>query len=323
MIDIARLKAIGAFAQLPDTVQAHLAAGMTEEEHGAGSVIFAEGKGGDAVYFIVKGEVLIRKSIDKATEAYKVIALMSKGEFFGEMSLLESLPRSASAVSQNGATLLKLSTVEFNKLMAEDPASALRFFKGLVVTLSGRLRQTTREMVAVFEVGRTLVQELEVRTLAGRVLTLLKNSFEEEDVFGAFFYWNEFSAEYELVAFEGEWPKDLRRSRSKDDVIFHTMAIKRECLLSRSWPQDDRFSENIRNDWKGCASLLAAPVVGLKGPVGYIVFGHATRNDAFTSGHRQVVAGVSNLIAPAFENAAWRQEMESKRRLDRAKTVSF
>jgi hypothetical protein len=68
---------------------------------------------------------------------------------------------------------------------------------------------------------------------------------------------------------------------------------------------------------------MAAPVMGMKGPVGYIVFGHGSRSDVFTSGHRQVVAGVSNLIAPAFENAAWRQEMESKRRLDRAKTVSF
>lgn len=323
MADIERLKSLSAFSRLPDDVLRRLAPGMTEEEHSPGSIIFAEGKGGDAVYFLLKGEVLIRKTIDKATQAYKVISVLSTGEFFGEMALLEALPRSASAVAQNAVTLLRLPTDEFNKLMSSDPAAALQFFKGLVVTLAGRLRQTTREMVAVFEVGRTLVQELDVRSLAARVLTLLKNSFEEDDVFGAFFYWNEFSAEYEMLAFEGGWPEALRRPRSKNDVIFHTMAIKRECLISRAWPEDERFSENIRNDWKGCASLLAAPVVGLKGPVGYIVFGHGTHTDTFTSGHRQVVAGVSNLIAPAFENAAWRQEMESKRRLDRAKTVSF
>ena len=151
---------------------------------------------------------------------------------------------------------------------------------------------------------------------------LLKNSFEEDDLFGAFFYWNEFTAEYDLTASEGNWPAKLQGSRSKDDLIFHTMAIKRECLLSGDWPKDQRFSDNIRGSWKGCASFLAAPVVGMKGPVGFIVFGHSEAN-VFTSGHRQVVAGVSNLIAPAFENAAWRQEMESRRRLDRARTVSF
>jgi hypothetical protein len=248
---------------------------------------------------------------------------MSAGEFFGEMALLESLPRSASAVAQSPASVLKLTTAEFEKLLSSDPASALMFFKGLVTTLSGRLRQTTREMVAVFEVGRTLVQELEVRTLAARVLSLLKNSFEEEEVSGAFFCWNEFSSEFELAAVEGAWPQELRRARPKDDVTFRTMAVKRECLLSRDWPRDERFSESIRESWKGCVSFLAAPVVGLKGPVGYIAFGHAAKPDVFSNGHRQVVAGVSNLIAPAFENAAWRQEMESKRRLDRAKTVSF
>ena len=323
MVTVDRLKSLPVFAQLPPEVQARLAAGMMEEEHAAGEVIFAEGKGGDAVYFIAKGDVLIRKLVDKTAGAFKVIALLSTGEFFGEMALLEHLPRSAAAVAQSAVTVLKLTTDAFDKLMVSDPASALTFFKGLVVTLSGRLRQTTREMVAVFEVGRTLVQELDVRALAARVLTLLKNSFEEESVFGAFFTWNEFSGEYEVANFEGEWPATLRKSRPKNDLIFHTMAIKRECLLSRDWSKDGRFSDEIRADWKGPVSFLAAPVIGLKGPVGYMMFGHGTKADLFTNGHRQVVAGVSNLIAPAFENAAWRQEMESKRRLDRAKTTAY
>ncbi len=323
MVAVERLQSLPVFAQLGSDVLKRLAAGMTEETFPAGASIFAEGKGGDAVYFIVKGDVLIRKCIDKAADAYKVIALLSSGEFFGEMALLEHLPRSAGALAQSAVTLLTLSTMEFDKLMASDPASALRFFKGLVVTLSGRLRQTTREMVAVFEVGRTLVQDLDVRPLAARVLTLLKNSFEEEDLFGAFYYWNEFTSEFDLVAFEGEWPPNLRRSRPKDDLILHTMAIKRECILSKDWAIDDRFSESVRTDWKGIASFLAAPVIGLKGPVGYMMFGHGKRADIFLSGHRQVVAGVSNLIAPAFENAAFRQEVESKRRLDRAKTTAF
>jgi CRP-like cAMP-binding protein len=323
MVPVDKLRALPAFAHLSPEVVERLASGMMEEEFAPGAVIFAEGKGGDAVYFIAKGDVIIRKTIDKAAEAYKVIALLSGGEFFGEMALLENLPRSAGAVAQSQTTLFKLSTAEFDKLMAADPGSALKFFKGLVVTLSGRLRQTTREMVAVFEVGRTLVQDLDVRPLAARVLTLLKNSFEDESIFGAFYYWNEFTSEFELVAFEGEWPAGLRRSRPKEDLIFHTMAIKRECILSRDWAKDERFSEGIRADWKGIASFLAAPVVGLKGPVGYMLFGHGAKTDVFISGHRQVVAGVSNLIAPAFENAAWRQEMESKRRLDRAKTTAY
>jgi CRP-like cAMP-binding protein len=323
MVAIERLRAFPAFSGLPEALLGRLAEAMKEEEISSGTVIFSEGKGGDAVYFILKGEVLIRKTVDKASEAYKVIALLSTGEFFGEMALLEHLPRSAAAVAQSPVTVLKLSTDDFQKLLETDPAAALKFFKGLVTTLSARLRQTTREMVAVFEVGRTLVQELDVRSLSGRILSFVKNSFEADDVFGVFFYWNEFTAEYELLAVEGDPPADFRKARPKTDVMLHTMAVKRECVLSRTWPGDSRFSDTLHNDWKGAVSLLAAPVVGLKGPVGYMMFGHPSKPDVFTSGHRQVLAGVCNLVAPAFENAAWRQEMESRRRLERTRTISY
>jgi CRP/FNR family transcriptional regulator len=317
-----RLTAFPFLASLPEAVLSRLAELMTEEEFSEGATVFAEGKGGDAVYFVAKGEVLIRKSIDRQQGTFKVIALLGPGEYFGEMALLENAPRSAAAVAQSAATLLRLSSEDFHRILESDPKAGLEFFRGLVMTLSARLRQTTREMVAVFEVGRTLAQELDVRPLAARVLSLVRQSMED-DVFGAFYYWNEFTSEYDLLIFEGDWPEPLRRNRPKDDLLFHTMGIKKECVLSKDWPKDERFSEKFRAQWPGCVSFLAAPLFGLKGPLGFIVFGHGRESGLFTPGHRQVLAGVANLVAPAFENAAWRQEMESKRRLERSKSIAF
>lgn len=318
MVSESVLKAFRVFSHFPKTVLARLAKTVVEEKHEEGSVIFPEGKWGDAVYFIAKGEVMIRKTIDAASGTSKVIAVLGTGEFFGEMALLEDAPRSAAALAHSPVRLLRLPREEFNKLLKVNPKVALELFRGLVMTMSLRLRQTTREMVAIFEVGRAIAHGGDIRTLASRMLFQVKNSFEDE-VFAAFFYWNEFTSEFEFWASEGLWPTNLRRSRASADPVVKWLGNRKEVLLSVDFTKDDRFTAKERAEWPGCQSFLAAPVIGAKGMMGFLVFGHGEQPGFFSSGHRQVVAGVSNLVAATFENAAWKQEAESKQRLEKAK----
>lgn len=316
------LKEFPVFAHLPKSVLTRLAKTVVLEKHAEKALIFAEGKWGDAIYFVAKGEVMIRKTIDLEQGLYKVIAVLGTGEYFGEMALLEDAPRSADAVAHSAVTLLRLPSQEFNRLLQVDPKVAMQLFRGLVKTLSLRLRQTTREMVAIFEVGRAIAQGGDVRELAARILFQVRHSFED-DVFAAFFYWNGFTSEFELWAEEGAWPSPPRGSRSKADPLVKWLNEKRECLLSPDWAKDDRFSADDRLEWTGARSLLGAPILGPEGMVGFIVFGHPDQPGFFTSGHRQVVAGVSNLVAATFENAAWRQEAESRHRLEKAKKFNY
>jgi CRP-like cAMP-binding protein len=316
------LKEFPVFSKLPKTILSRLAKKIQEERHPENAVIFAEGKWGDALYLVAKGEVMIRKTLDEQKGTSKVIAVLGPGEFFGEMALLEDAPRSAAAVAHSPLVLLRLPREEFNALLQKNPRVAMELFRGLVMTLSLRLRQTTREMVAIFEVGRVIAQGGDVRTLASRILFQVRHSFED-DVFAGFFYWNEFTAEFELWATEGRCPGSVQASRLKNDGLVKWLSEKRECLLSVDWPKDDRFSEKDRNAWSGFRSLLAAPVFGAKDLMGVIVFGHGEQPGFFSSGHRQVVAGVSNLVAATFENALWRQEEQARRRLEQAKRYQF
>jgi CRP/FNR family cyclic AMP-dependent transcriptional regulator len=59
-----------------------------------GQVLFHEGDDGDDMYIIQSGRVAIKK---KVKDGDTTLAVLEKGDFFGEMAILERLPRSASA----------------------------------------------------------------------------------------------------------------------------------------------------------------------------------------------------------------------------------
>ena len=72
-------------------------------DYDAGTVLFEEGQPGDYMYVVQQGEVEIRRQVGQAE---RVLAVLSSGEFFGEMAILNSKPRSATAVVSEDAKLL-------------------------------------------------------------------------------------------------------------------------------------------------------------------------------------------------------------------------
>ncbi len=322
MVPAKTLKQFPVFVHLPDDVVARLAKNMEQETFAGDGVVFPEGKPGDAIYFVVSGEVIIKKIIDAGQNLSKVVAVLGPGEFFGEMALLESVPRSAAAVAHGPVTLFRLSKQEFDRLLDSDAKVALELFRGLVGTLSLRLRQTTREMVAIFEVGRAIAQQHDIKPLAEKILNQICGSFDES-VFGGFFHWNEFSVEYELLAAEGAFPPALRANRLKVDPLVQWLSQKRECLLSADWAEDDRFQPKAREEWPGVCSLLVVPLVGTTGLLGFIVVGHGEKTNVFAAAHRQMVAGISNLVTVSLENASYRQDAAARQRLESAKQFRY
>lgn len=322
MVPVKTLKQFPVFVHLPDDVVGRLAKNMEQETFSGDGVVFPEGKPGDAIYFVVSGEVIIKKIIDAAQGLSKVVAVLGPGEFFGEMALLESVPRSASAVAHGPVTLFRLSKQEFERLLDSDAKVAMELFRGLVGTLSLRLRQTTREMVSIFEVGRAIAQQHDIKPLAEKILNQVCGSFED-GVFGGFFHWNEFAVEYELLAVEGPIPQGLKGNRLKVDPLVQWLAQKKECLISQDWGDDDRFQSKAREDWPGIRSLLAVPLVGSTGLLGFILIGHGEKANIFVAGHRQMVAGISNLVTVSLENASFRQDAASRQRLESAKQFRY
>jgi CRP-like cAMP-binding protein len=82
------------------------------------TMIFAESMPGKELYIIQKGSVKISKLVG-GTEV--LLAILKVGDIFGEMSLIENKPRSASAVAYEDATLMAVNKVNFARMVSSQP----------------------------------------------------------------------------------------------------------------------------------------------------------------------------------------------------------
>lgn len=100
---------------------------------GNGDVIFGEGSVGKHMYVVVSGCVRI---VNKTEGDDVVVASLGKGEIFGEMALVDSLPRSASAVAAGDDTsVVEIDHAQFAYLVGQQPAFALVILKALSLRL--------------------------------------------------------------------------------------------------------------------------------------------------------------------------------------------
>lgn len=121
--------------------------GKSTEVHsfGNGAEIFKEGAPGDAMYFILEGEVdIIKRSIDNKPVH---LATLPKGTVFGEMSLVDSAPRSAAAIAKTPSQLIVLKKHSFFRLVEDHPRPACKILMKLMRTLSMRLRLVDSKFV--------------------------------------------------------------------------------------------------------------------------------------------------------------------------------
>ena len=124
------LKSIDLFRALPGEDLAQIAEIAEEVPVGADELVFAEGEPGDALYIVVEGRVRVH-------QGDKLITELGERECFGEMSVLDSEPRSASVSALTEALLLKLGREEFKDILSERPEICL----GIMKVLSRRLRE--------------------------------------------------------------------------------------------------------------------------------------------------------------------------------------
>ncbi len=108
--------------------------------------IVIEGESTWGMYLIVQGQVGIYKVNKLSGNVYDVGQLQA-GSFFGEMSLVDSLPRSASVQSLTECTLLLIGKEEFQQFLGSAPERKMRFLEGCIQQLVGRLRTLNDDYV--------------------------------------------------------------------------------------------------------------------------------------------------------------------------------
>ena len=119
--------------------------------------VVKQGEPGDAMYFVLEGEVRVRLMIGGKES---ILTTLGPGEFFGEIALFDHGARSADVVANQPSILLKLSASAFYKLSETAPDLATPFLLAMGRTLTGRIRADNkrfRDSVA-FARGSGVVQ---------------------------------------------------------------------------------------------------------------------------------------------------------------------
>ena len=109
----------------------------------SGAVIFRELDASDALYIVEQGRVVVSKHV--AGEVDIVLTRFHPGDFFGEMGLFDSAPRSATAHAESDTVLWQLGRDAFHRILSDHPAMAARICHRLVTVFIQRLRATNEQ----------------------------------------------------------------------------------------------------------------------------------------------------------------------------------
>jgi CRP/FNR family transcriptional regulator/CRP/FNR family cyclic AMP-dependent transcriptional regulator len=124
---------------------------------GQGEIIFREGDPGQVLYLVQSGQVRIYVNGLDGSET-SVILFGRPGDMFGELAVIDGLPRSATAVALDKTVLYTISRESFRQHMQRFPQLALNFMK----ELTHRVRYNTRQMdsLASLPVSQRLARKL-------------------------------------------------------------------------------------------------------------------------------------------------------------------
>jgi uncharacterized membrane protein len=149
----ADLAEVELFELLDDNELGELASVIDSETAPAGKVIFNAGELGDALYIVRSGEVEL--SVKDTAGQKIVLTTVEKNELFGELSMLDERPRSATAVALVDTELFLLDRDDLLLLFQKQPDAALN----MLAALSGMLRKVDRLLQT--RVSRNVNEEME------------------------------------------------------------------------------------------------------------------------------------------------------------------
>ena len=107
-------------------------------------ILFREGDRGDEMFIVRRGTILISKAVTGKVE--QVLVRVEPFDFFGEMSLFDGSPRSATAQAETDVELLMLGRDSLQAMTEAAPRAAAAFFYAMVQVFMERLRRSTRQV---------------------------------------------------------------------------------------------------------------------------------------------------------------------------------
>jgi CRP/FNR family transcriptional regulator, cyclic AMP receptor protein len=137
------LKTVAFFDELSDRQLKTVSGILFDRKYETDELIFEEGQPGAALFLILDGKVAVEMRRENHTT---ILAILERGEFLGEMALLDEAPRSANARSLEPTHTLALYRNDLSQLIQRDPQTACQIYRALAHIVGDRLRSTNQLM---------------------------------------------------------------------------------------------------------------------------------------------------------------------------------
>jgi len=139
------------FRDLDETERAQVLVIGQVRNFPAEQVIFREGEPGDGLFILVSGTIRISKRSATGEEA---LAILEPNAFFGEMALIDFLPRAADAIANTTTDVFFIPLADLRVLLEENHQLAMKVLFALCEVLTQRLRETNDRFMSVFTIAQ-------------------------------------------------------------------------------------------------------------------------------------------------------------------------
>lgn len=137
------LKSVSLFYDLSEKELGYISSRMITKNFETGSLIFMENSEGEKCFFVSEGSVKVTRLSKDGKEV--ILAMLNKGEFFGEMALLDGESRSANVIALEKTEVLTLNREDFLSVLEEYPQIAIQLLK----EMAHRLRKSDRQIASL------------------------------------------------------------------------------------------------------------------------------------------------------------------------------
>ncbi len=210
------IKAIPLFNGLEDADRQRIAELMVSKKYKKNNLIIFEDDLGSNLFFIKSGRVKISGISDEGDEA--IFSILGEGEFFGELSLIDGLPRSATVTSIDDIELWVLHRGDFLELLERYPQVAITLLK----ELARRIRKSDMQ-----------IKSLSLKDARGRVASALIRLAEDiGEMRGGKVVINELPLQRDLANIAGTSRETISRVIKKLEEEYHLVKMDNALIFN-------------------------------------------------------------------------------------------